>query len=72
MMSRFFRFLTPAANLSVVANWAFPDSSERVLAKLPAAQDYFQAKTAMYRSYFPAIAVIRLVPQIPAQISCRA
>lgn len=72
VMSRLFRFLTPAANLSVVANWAFLDGSEKALAKLRAAQYYFQAKTAKYRSYFQAIAVIRLVPQIPSQIFCRA
>ena len=71
-MSRFLRFLTPAANPSVVGNWAFLDSSERVLAKLRAARAaryYFQAKTARYRSYFfQAIAVMCRVPQMFAQI----
>ena len=70
-MSRFLRLLSLAANPSVVANWAFPDSSERALARLRAAQYYLQAKTAKYRSYFQAMAVIRLVPQMFAQIYCR-
>lgn len=71
-MSRFFRLLSLADNHSVVANWAFVDSSERALAKLQAAQYCFQAKTARYRSYFLAIAVIHLVPQMTAQILWRA
>ena len=71
-MSRFFRVLTLAANHSFVASWAFLDSSERALAKPQAAQYCFQARTARYRSYFRAIAVIHPVPQMAAQISCRA
>ena len=67
-MSRFFRLLTLAANHSVVASWAFLDSSERALAKLWAAQYYFRAMNAKYRSYFQAIAVIGLVPQMVARI----
>ncbi len=73
-MSRFLRLLSLAANPSVVANWAFLDSSERALAKLRAAraaQYYFQAKTARYRSYFQAIPVMCRVPQMFAQIYCR-
>ena len=72
VMSRFLRLLSLAANHSVVANWAFLESSERALAKLRAAQHYFQAKIARYLSYFLAIAVMCRVPQMTAQISCRA
>ncbi len=78
VMSRFLRLLSLAANHSVVANWAFLDSSERALAKLRAAraaraaQYYLQAKTARYRSYFfQAIAVMCRVSQMFAQIYCR-
>jgi len=72
VMSRFLRLLSLADNPSVVANWAFPDSSERALAKLRAAQYYFQAMIARYRSYFfQAIAVMCRVPQMFAQIYCR-
>ena len=71
-MSRFFRLLSLAANYSFVANWAFLDSSEKALAKLRAAQNYFQAKIAKYRSYFQARTVMCRVPQMFAQISCRA
>ena len=71
-MSRFFRLLSLAVNHSVVANWAFLDSLERALPKLRAAQYYFQAKTAKYRSYFQARTVMCRVLQMTAQISCRA
>ncbi len=73
VMSRFLRLLSLADNPSVVANWAFPDSSGRVLARLRAAQYYLQAMTARFRSYFQAIAVavMCLVPQMFAQVYCR-
>ena len=67
-MTGFFCFLILAAIHSAVVHWAFLDSSEKVLAKLPAAGSYFLAMTVSYRNYLQAIAVIGLVPQMVARI----
>ena len=77
-MTKFFYLLTLASIHSAAVYWASLDSSEKALAKIPAAQCCFQdmtaagsyllAMTVNHRNCLRAIAVMGRVPPISAQI----